>query len=1807
MLKRLIAFFLVISLLMFQIPSNATVVGEGGSIPGGGSVNLGGGLASLSPIYRVSIIREKLRDGKKINPNDTSNQKKEKLIYHFSNHFPNMDDYNDSSKNYSVYFAPPIAEYLTDKYILYKYNNSTRDIDPIVTDDTSKIFRNLGITKLEDDYENFYLNALSSLTPDDLKNKDVFEKAWKKISDTRTEADCIALWNTILADPNPQDAMRDYIKDDFADPTESPENQYQARLAYLDLMITLYRLGDKDIQDHYTTYINDYFFENETDTSPVLIAIDTAVGVSVPDRLPNKVLILPSVDYVQYATGVIPKYDFTLPSFNFKYDKEKDKDKSITKAMIKAAVQGSADTLPNDNSIMELFVGNARGNAFYWGFSGVTGDVLKIINNVADWHTSSVVGIMESLVFDASKGYYGFMIVGGNHQLPRLPEGTYKLEASVDGEVAGEKAFNIDGKSETLGKYISIELDLNQTEDNMKDWENYAKNKENIEMLINLTRDPIGENLSINAGTQHPMGTYRSVTYEELMNYLSGNIIYQDDVSSHFIEEGKNVQFTYTADIKVKFDEEVVFVGNPDSVTATFYRPIVPEPEYALYNSTPEYWSEFKQGSPGHEEFEAMAGTPTTKNLYFASGGSEFIVDILCEYIEDGTATRNYTSIFDSVDCEDKIPHQGPLHNSGMSSQSGSWSISPPKPTPRQITGYNGATHTESLSKESKKVIDQAEKRDSEGNITQSEKSHMEYRWVQNGLSACTGCGPCHEHIVGGYQDDWSQHATFDYMKIVNVNVWKLTHSKADGLYELLDTDEVTASIVQGEPNIFSNIASSDTSAAGRLRYSLETDQHDHVTWNEGDSDNSHSNSITSGAVNEQAKFTERRNMTTNVTAISDFLILQTSSGDQSVIYFDKASPSKKTTESLEVPKTSIKEMWDNNPNSAANWDAYEINIGSYNGNYKDVYNKYSTYNHSNVATILDTLPAGLNRPLRPSSAMRLMKTGIDVPDDKENGEYILGMSSVFYENILSHGGDSNIYSCSYNSHYGLDGQEFTTTYNDIVIHNPVSVEDAMVIPLPEDRDQRTQNTKSISAGLPDVIEYDKIFNCHFTGGREHNDDCYVTEIRHSGLNDHVHDASCLGPIYDCGLTEDPNGWKPCPQCGSTSGYHMHCTGGCQLTECNSCNYRTGGSGTSGINAMRGHTHTTSCYTVICGNTSGYTWRPCPNCGSTSGYHKHCSSGCQRTECNNCDYRPGGSGTSGINAQKIYHTHTNSCYKQGNVCNNLPYNIHTCGTGCVNTKVLKCVEPHHSDLHTDACYDLIPRSSNPTTIETPDLGSFSPGNFINLDYGFTVYYPNTGDFEGNNAHGIGSTTRIRGKGFHDNMDTTEWVKTKSITFDFNVIFEGNMYAAGEEIFLDIYENYYDFYCPLANKEAIDAKVTYKIIAINGRTMDNSYSTNRTRYSNLAAKHSAIKNTAIDVVGRIGTLVIEDTGDYRFSNFFKNPLLPEEWFIPNMVKRVDTTSQNSVVGSDTDVRGLSASSSTDYLNTYGALPHLEAANQFLPIPLTPQHNNLSFLQNQPLRPGYNVFADIQTIGNYYNQLQIIPYYYVLNLDNGSIQDVDIYMNVNDDYKLINQFGAAVPGWDPTSVYQYIYDLDWEGEKYRRNFSMEENQITQDVSEYMAYYDDNFEVKNLDVPMGSSYPFGTAQILQLDGRNRTFIGTSDTYGLEKNPGGYIPEIRYNQQAQRWHFTYGLPSSAVAVLKGKEPTQENIDAIRTNQHVLLMAADMKAVGDTFVLQYNYPNSTVTIANKNFNLSSIPYPVLNVYSAHKSSADDLEVRGTH
>lgn len=598
---------------------------------------------------------------------------------------------------------------------------------------------------------------------------------------------------------------------------------------------------------------------------------------------------------------------------------------------------------------------------------------------------------------------------------------------------------------------------------------------------------------------------------------------------------------------------------------------------------------------------------------------------------------------------------------------------------------------------------------------------------------------------------------------------------------------------------------------------------------------------------------------------------------------------------------------------------------------------------------------------------------------------------------------------------------------------------------------------------------------------------------------------------------------------------------------------------------------------------------------------------------------------------------------------------------CYETRGSKNSEYHYS-FGDDTCYDPCMNDNNHKKHpvkpnDNPDKAE--SGKFVILDYDFQIYFPNLGDFYGNGNLGIGNTQKPEGFGYYggkdgeDPMDTTIWLKEKYVVFPFDVTYKGKTYLAGEKVMLGTYDEAtytwhddapaggadaykYTFHCLLNNSEAAAAKILYVAVAKNtpvepveSKTEDHNY----TRYgSTKRAYHDAFKEYFIDVVGRIGVLSILDTGDFRFSNYYKEAI--EGWKVDQVVHEVDLSKQNFVSIDDTTIFGDPVTEATRGQNTWGLTDWMEPISKLRPFPLTPGENNVKALKNQAHRIGYSDYMSLVTVGNYYGEnnyltnnqykVQIQPFYYYYNLETKQWTPMDVYIRQDgDSYKMINDYGTD----QSTTEYNFYYDLNWQAEAKRRMYTQREENASQAVKD--AYYYNTAQdeasleienmVDNIQLPHGIKYLHGTANMLFLRDRNRTFIGTRNRYGTNTETDNRIPEVKFHRQAQRWHFTLGLPSTATFVRQGEACTPENIAKYDMDKGVIVVALDIKSKGTVWTLGYDgtpvgersfylFDNNTTKISWEDAGANGPEdKTVVLVYTNSKTSRNDLSTEGTH
>lgn len=589
------------------------------------------------------------------------------------------------------------------------------------------------------------------------------------------------------------------------------------------------------------------------------------------------------------------------------------------------------------------------------------------------------------------------------------------------------------------------------------------------------------------------------------------------------------------------------------------------------------------------------------------------------------------------------------------------------------------------------------------------------------------------------------------------------------------------------------------------------------------------------------------------------------------------------------------------------------------------------------------------------------------------------------------------------------------------------------------------------------------------------------------------------------------------------------------------------------------------------------------------------------------------------------------------------YDGHVCTKHCKTTYVLQCKEPHHKAVngkigHYDAgneiCYDachndeLHKKGAEQANAGKP--GTSKPlkfGDFVLLDNYFYIYFPNSGDFYESDDYGIAQTEQRKGKGYANNYDCTEWTREKWIKFPYSVLYNRNgtfeEHPAGQWFQLEITDkvtnrnvknNCYDltslserddgftyqFYAQLDNHEMSGATIEYAVEAINNQpspsgsenpydrdgtlsldcSQDNSSITNAERAIDLTAKHSAYKQTFVDLISRIGNLTVQDSTDLRFSNLFKRKTNDDKWYIDGIVHAVDKSIQNAYLSwhknngdTATDIRGEKVSAYNQWYNTWHTAKWSdvgEDSSRCVSTPLESAKNNIAALRgkSEQLQLGYNLLWDIQVLSRDFadGNVQIEPKYYILDTKKDKLMAVDVWGSRNEDVTLVNEFGLMDKyGTDyfnqqKDKIYDHAMLLNWDDEKARRNYSDEEKAATETASKVLGrtILDANgmpMTQKNpltgmeeevvapLSIPMGDGYREGNAQFLYLNGRTRTFIGNSKVTALHKDINGDddqelfkefdaigndlgsngVSEDEYSFCASRWHVTLGLPSSA------------------------------------------------------------------------------------
>lgn len=1335
--------------------------------------------------------------------------------------------------------------------------------------------------------------------------------------------------------------------------------------------------------------------------------------------------------------------------------------------------------------------------------------------------------------------------------------------------------------------------------------------------------------------------------------------------------------------------------------------------------------SEIKANQPYGEKYEAMAGVPTTTNLFLGTGATEYMVNVDLE-MKTTQGERTFTIKVTENNCYgDNTPcvascggHEPPATCPNTSEEHGFGSGC-------EFTHHRNSKNPKSC------------------NYTYTIKQKID---------------------------------TISYMDITDEDLYRLIDFKLKGNSKLHQPSDITLNPNLGYYSYHDQ--SGYSNGNGRFRFSVSIDNSDAGHWGNtnktqpaGTVNAVHSTCKQNAcnAINEVVK-----TITNNtVTVISDYVILETSEGYQNVMYYEltsnnvplngmTVSPSDfgnhadlststltctKEAPPITWPKVPTQEdMWDKNGNSAAKWKVDHITTTGYNGEYEDVNGKYSNSN-STSGTRLCNQNLTWNQPnlkklegnTNFSSGVnsRYIKSDLNIIDSTTpppgrnwsasdsispvtNGEWDTGHCTVLYKKDISYknspGKKWDMWTKRKEAPYSEDHAKI----NNVVIHNPISNRDAVVISNDKKYDQRYWGDLDKPTLPPDETKCPRNSTCAFstlkcTLKAAHNTNCYRNtnvgyQCGNLPLNKHVHTSQCnnyqTGPTYYV-WTYHKSG---CSYNGSTltishSGQptvqdminaHGSSHSSCYQRATFTFNYSYGGDkyfvtkgtelnakGVSGNiywidvpytpryngytiypNGQNGQKYTYEIWTFNVDNgTNHVVRRNQDSVGNVTGF-----------TCLSCD-------ASDTNRGHMTHAQCHTYVEWIDLsywtCNNLP-NTHVHVAACNRYEnILICTDPHHyvnnSQPHDvkdpnnhypfadTRCYQPCNNDSKhkPPANITPPGGQTqsTTGVFINIDREFKIYYPDVGDFEQQpKLNGISECVDEKGLGYKNNTDTDQWLRNKFVIYPFNTIdAANNLWGAGEPIDLLKLPNnnkVYQFECLLANSEHNACGVIFHSIANNAPETynydDANSHTNFERFVNHGAKMSVTKKQSIDVVGSIGALTIHDTGDPRFAELFKQPINNGKWLIPNVVREVDYALPNKIVADDKDARNEDATKTGHYHSVYGVtdMPTGGKNHPYVKLPLVPYKNPIAELQREEMRPGYNLYMDIETIGNYYGEnyredggdilvpwergsdatgmftykMQIKPKYWELNLDTGKYNEVDVYMHQGSTYLPVVMTNKS------SQTSEYYYYLDWLNEATRRSYS-----ITEQKNNNLLQSNKSSDFYKLRLPTNDRDVIGSTDRIYLIDIDRTFIGSPNRYGRDMNTGNAFAnrgdnriedETAYYIESQRWHWTLGLPSSAVFVRAGKACTDKNIKELQDSNSVIICSIDIKVRGTVWTLEYDgtpvnysdgngfkiYPGGKTYEPPKDPNTGEpIDDPIVVVYNNKRTSKDDIQTQGTH
>ncbi len=1140
---------------------------------------------------------------------------------------------------------------------------------------------------------------------------------------------------------------------------------------------------------------------------------------------------------------------------------------------------------------------------------------------------------------------------------PATVEGV-KVKSPITGKTIDDVVY--DGGDVTKDKYEIFRKIITK-----KELQNLIKGNSKSKFIITMPEHELTVATSTLVGKSYYVGTEINITGDITIKAISKADPTKKKTSFKvllnnrgYIRASKAVKkkygnsFTYISDLPADdFNKNRSdYCSETITMIAYFDKPDAPEQTTgSYYSSLEDPMAEIKQGLPGSEEFEAMAGVPTTRDLYCAVGASEFAVNM---DVKELSGSGNYKVDFSytCTQCKEvdaKCSYSCPGHTFSVpggkiahctNALNSAWVDEYDEEGNKIGGGYTQHSHTDACKCKGKSITVYCNSASGSpaGVITcDSGCCSKSYSAIMpkytpsscdgwnNGTYGCVHnqqINRAHPHSHTYTGSITMPISNFKYIDIEALDLWMLDKAELQGNEELLSNPNLTLDPNLGYQAFYSQ--ENYKSDNGRIRFKMSGGVNPGTHWGDRKLSFTDSALMLETDCNKAAtKWMNEQNNSILIDAdvISDYVVLGTSEGYQTLMYNDyPATQTKMTSKTFTTGNKTLsgntikwptiptfKEMWTDG-NSAAKWKADELTYSGYNGLFGTPTRKMVNNNiHLTTESPAITLH---NQPN--------MEKDTTNTDFKKNFQNL----RLTFKNL-------NIIDSTDSAGNWDAFDDVEPVYNGEWDTGKAFVEMTKKISF--------KTTKG-GTDWSKSRDWTKLSNSSTKLRRE-----AVYSENHEELNDIVvhNPVSVAGATviatdsrYDLRTQASlDKGADPvieieeegCPGDGTCEHCELHCT-------------------------VEPTLHDESCYIEIAGGME-----------HVGGNNSHvCTSSCRSKE-----------GVKVLACDDPHHYEVGENYDPTQLSSHYDYGDGRCWAPCGN-------DENHKRKGTV----VLPSGA---VAQASDL-------FWRLDKEIQIYYPDYGDFAGiPSMWGIAECSPICGKGYTNNMNTREWMRSKFVALPVNVIDAlGEPHTAGEVInLLELPDDngYYTFYCVLANSEAVNARVEFLTIGNNAEELmyysdNNVYVTNRNRDEVLKAKHTANKVQYVDVVGSIGSLTINDTGDFRFSNLFKQVVIGNEWLIPNVVPKVSLNIPNKVVADYYDVRLQPANAATKYHSTYGVTANDYGGKSFpyISLPLTAAKNNIAALRDQELRPGYKIYMDVETIGNYYGE----------NYDNNNNAAIDI---------------------------------------------------------------------------------------------------------------------------------------------------------------------------------------------------------------------------